>query len=68
LVIDVLTQIPAKFRPTEDAARFLKQAEAVTANYGAWLRQASSTSGYADDSALPLVWSASASRAAAVAE
>lgn len=47
LVIDVFT----KFRPTEHAARFLKQAEAVTANYGASLRQAPTTGGYADDSA-----------------
>ena len=47
LVIDVYT----KFRPTADAARFLKQAEAVTANYGASLRQAPSTGGYADDPA-----------------
>ena len=47
LVIDVYT----KFRPTEDATRFLKQAEAATANYGASLRQAPSTGGYADDSA-----------------
>lgn len=47
LVIDVYT----KFRPTEDATRFLKQAEAVTANYGASLRQAPSMDGYADDSA-----------------
>ena len=47
LVIDVFT----KFRPTEDAARFLEQAEAVTANYGVSLRQAPSTGGYADDSA-----------------
>lgn len=47
LVIDVLT----KFRPSEDAARFLKHAEAVIENYGATLRQAPSTNGYADDSA-----------------
>lgn len=47
LVIDVFT----KFRPSEDAVRFLKQAEAVAANYGASLRQASSTGGYADDAA-----------------
>ncbi|MBT2321077.1 hypothetical protein J7E62_01725 [Variovorax paradoxus] len=47
LVIDLFT----KFRPTEDAARFLKQAEAVSENYGASLRQAPSTGGYADDSA-----------------
>lgn len=47
LVIDVYT----KFRPTEDATRFLKQAESVTANYGASLRQVPSTGGYADDSA-----------------
>lgn len=47
LVIDVFT----KFRPTEHAVRFLKQAEAVTANYGASLRQAPTTGGYADDSA-----------------
>ena len=47
LVIDVFT----KFRPTGDAERFLKQAEAVTGNYGASLRQAPSTNGYADDSA-----------------
>jgi hypothetical protein len=47
LVIDAYT----KFRPTEDAARFLRQAEAVAANYGASLRQAASAGGYADDSA-----------------
>lgn len=47
LVIDVFT----KFRPTEDAARFLKQAAAVAASYGASLRRAPSTGGYVDDSA-----------------
>jgi hypothetical protein len=47
LVIDVFT----KFRPNGDAEVFLKQAEAVTANYGASLRQSPSTGGYADDSA-----------------
>jgi hypothetical protein len=40
-----------KFRPTEEATRFLNQAEAVVANYGASLRQTPSTGGYADDSA-----------------
>ena len=47
LVIDVFT----KFRPNGDAEIFLKRAEAVTANYGASLRQSPSTGGYADDSA-----------------
>ncbi|WP_291587439.1 DUF6572 domain-containing protein [Comamonas sp. UBA7528] len=47
LVIDVFT----KLRPSEDAVRFLKQAEAVVASYGASLRQAPSTDGYADDAA-----------------
>ncbi|MBT2334035.1 hypothetical protein J7E49_08975 [Variovorax paradoxus] len=47
LVIDLFT----KFRPTEDAARLLKQAEAVSENYGVSLRQAPSMGGYADDSA-----------------
>ncbi len=47
LVIDVFT----KFRPTERAARFLKQAAAVATGYGASLRQSPSTGGYADDCA-----------------
>ena len=47
LVIDVYT----RFRPTVEAERFLRQAEGVVANYGASLRQAPSTGGYADDSA-----------------
>ena len=44
LVIDVYM----KFRPTEDAVRFLKHAEAVTAHYGVSLH-APSTWGNADD-------------------
>jgi hypothetical protein len=46
LVIDVFT----KFRPTNEAARFLNQAETVVANSGALLRQAPSTGSYSDDS------------------
>jgi len=47
LVIDVYT----KFRPTEDAVRFLKHAAAVTAHYGLSLRHIPFTSNYADDAA-----------------
>lgn len=47
LVIEVFT----KFRPSEDAIRFLKQAETVAASYGASLCQAPSANGYVDDAA-----------------